>query len=315
MSPSESNSPNQKTTREKYKSLPKRVQTSCVFLSLLALIIYLDLTQFNFPWSISFAAAILSGFIVYEYYQMALKSSQLPFVKTGILFTILLFAARPIEEILSQNQIFITSFQLQLWLIIFALLICFGLQAKKAVCEKAFEGVASTMSGILYVGLLGSFLVQIAWVEHDKEYALKLPSNIKGIHLLGFSILVIKMTDIGAFMIGVAFGKHKWIPRISPGKSIEGLIGGVLSATLLAFLLNQYCWPIFNQFWEPIAYGLLMAYTGQLSDLIESVFKRCADMKDSGSYLPGFGGFFDLTDSLIASAPISYLLFIVFFYI
>ncbi len=315
MAPSESNSPNQKTTREKYKSLPKRVQTSCFFLSFLALIIYLDLTQFSFPWSISFAAAILSGFIVYEYYQMALKSSQLPFVKTGILFTILLFAARPMEEILSQNQIFFSSFQIQLWLIVFSLLICFGLQAKKPVCEKAFEGVASTMSGILYVGLLGSFLIQIAWVEHDKEFAQKIPNNIKGIHLLGFSILVIKMTDIGAFMIGVAFGKHKWIPRISPGKSIEGLIGGVLSATLLAFLLNQYCWPIFDQFWEPIAYGLLMAYSGQLSDLIESVFKRCADMKDSGTYLPGFGGFFDLTDSLIASAPISYLLFIVFFYI
>lgn len=315
MSTPDSTSPPQKTTREKYKSLPKRVQTSCIFLSLLALIIYLDLTQFNFPWSISFAAAILSGFIVSEYYRMALKSSQLPFIKTGISFTILLFAARPIEEILSQNQIYISTVQLQLWFIVFATLICFCLQAKKPICEKAFEGIASTMSGILYVGLLGSFLMQIAWLEHDKDLSQKIPSNIKGIHLLGFSILVIKMTDIGAFMIGVAFGKHKWIPRISPGKSIEGLIGGVLSATLLAVLLNHYCWPIFDQIWKPIVFGLLMAYVGQLSDLIESVFKRCADMKDSATYLPGFGGFFDLADSLIASAPISYLLFVLFFHI
>jgi len=315
MSTSDNNSQNQKTTREKYKSLPKRVQTSCIFLSLLALIIYLDLTQFKFPWSISFAAAILSGFIVYEYYQMAIKSNQLPFLKTGILFTVLIFVSRPIEEILTLNQIHISSFHLQLWLIVFATIVCFALQAKKPVCEKAFEGIASTLSGILYVGLLGSFLMQIAWLEHDPILSQKISGNIKGIHLLGFSILVIKMTDIGAFMIGVAFGKHKWIPRISPGKSIEGLIGGVLSATLLAFLLNQYCWHIFNHLWKPIAYGLLMAYVGQLSDLIESVFKRCANMKDSGTYLPGFGGFFDLTDSLIASAPISYLLFVVFYYI
>lgn len=297
----------QKTAREKYKSLPKRVLTSCIFLSLLALIIYLDLNQFKEPWSISIFAILLGGLIVQEYYQMALNCGQTPFIKVGFFFTILLFAAQPISKVLSDNQIIISADRYQIWIIIFALLSCFYLQALKPVCEKSFEGVASTISGVIYVGLLGSYLTFIAWLP-----PLQKEPNIRGVHLLIFSILVIKMTDIGAFMIGVAFGKHKWIPRISPGKSIEGLIGGVLSATLLAFLLNQFVWHIFNHTWEVIAYGLIMAYVGQLSDLIESVFKRSAGMKDSGTLLPGFGGFFDLADSLIASAPISYLLFIVF---
>ena len=176
-------------------------------------------------------------------------------------------------------------------------------QSKKPVCEKAFEGVAATISGVIYIGLLGSFLLQIAWIQPENK-----PEKF-GIYLLGFSILVIKMTDIGAFMIGVAFGKHKWIPRISPGKSIEGLIGGIISATLLALLLDQVVWHIFDQYWKALLFGCVIAYIGQLSDLVESIFKRSAGMKDSGSLLPGFGGFFDLMDSLIVTAPIAFLLF------
>lgn len=298
--------PPQKTTREKYKSLPKRVQTSCIFLSLLALIIYLDLNQFDFPWSIACTASVLSGFIVYEYYQMAIKSGHLPFVKIGIFFTVLLFAATPIQEILFTNGTTFSNGEristelIQIWLIIFALIFCFYQQSKKEVCEKAFEGVASTISGVIYIGLLGSYLVQIAWIHPEKKM---------GIYLLGYSILVVKMTDIGAFMIGVAFGKHKWIPRISPGKSIEGLIGGILSATLLSVILSMFVWEIFDKYWKAISFGLIIAYAGQLSDLVESIFKRSANLKDSANYLPGFGGFFDLMDSLIISAPIAFILF------
>lgn len=294
------NSPPQKSAREKYKSLPKRVLTSCIFLSILAIIIYLDLNQFDFPWSIAVTAVIIASFIVFEYYQMAINSGQLPFIKMGVFFTAFLFGATPIQEILSINQINISRELLQIWILILALVFCFFQQSKKPICEKAFESVASTISGVIYIGLLGGFLIQIAWLDTE---------NKMGIKLLGLSILVIKMTDIGAFMIGVAFGKHKWIPKISPGKSIEGLIGGVLSATLLSIILSIYVWEIFDQYWKAIAFGLIISYIGQLSDLVESIFKRSAGMKDSANYLPGFGGFFDLMDSLIISAPFAYILF------
>jgi phosphatidate cytidylyltransferase len=294
----------QKTMKEKYKSLPKRVFTSCIALTLLSIIIFLDLKKFEFPWSIAFASAIVSSFIVYEYFQMAIKSGQTPFIKIGIFFTALLFAAIPIHKILSFYQISITPEHLQIWILMFALMACFYQQSQNTVCEKAFEGVASTISGIIYIGLLGSYLLQIAWM-----HILQPDQKVNGIYLLGFSVLIIKMTDIGAFMIGVAFGKHKWIPRISPGKSIEGLIGGMISATLLGLFLDHFVWNIFDQMWKTIVFGLVIAYTGQLSDLVESIFKRSAGMKDSATYLPGFGGFFDLLDSLIVSAPIAFLLF------
>lgn len=289
----------QKTTREKYKSLPKRVLTSCIFLSLLAFIIYLDLNQFKYPWSIATIATIIGALIAFEYYQMALNSGQMPFKKIGVFFTALLFACVPVQTVLAPH--YQLSLELmQVWVLIIALMASFYQQSKKPVCEKAFEGIAATISGVIYIGLLGSFLLQIAWIE---------PENKLGIYLLGFSIFVIKMTDIGAFMIGVAFGKHKWIPRISPGKSIEGLIGGILSATLLALFLDQVVWHIFDQYWKALVFGVIVAYVGQLSDLVESIFKRSAGMKDSGNMLPGFGGFFDLMDSLIVTAPIAFLLF------
>ena len=300
----ENNSLPPKAMREKYKSLPKRVLTSCIALSILALIIYLDLNTFEFPWSIASAAVIVGTFIVYEYFQMAIKSGHTPFVKIGIFFTALLFAAIPIHKILSFYQTAITPELIQIWILIFALMACFYQQSQNKICEKAFEGVASTISGIIYIGLLGSYLTQIAWMHilHPEQ-------KINGIFLLGFSVLVIKMTDIGAFMIGVAFGKHKWIPRISPGKSIEGLIGGMISATLLAIILNHFAWKVFDQSWKTIIFGIVISFTGQLSDLVESIFKRSAGMKDSANYLPGFGGVFDLMDSLIVTAPIAFLLF------
>jgi phosphatidate cytidylyltransferase len=126
-------------------------------------------------------------------------------------------------------------------------------------------------------------------------------------------VAVIKMCDTGAFFIGCNFGKHKLIPWISPGKTWEGLLGGLATAALTAIGLAAA-----NNHWlqsEPEiplltagAVGLLFGFLGQAGDLVMSVFKRDSGIKDTSSVLPGLGGVLDVLDSLLLVGPVAYWL-------
>ncbi len=127
-----------------------------------------------------------------------------------------------------------------------------------------------------------------------------------------FLIAAAKFSDVGGLLFGMKFGKHKLCPSISPGKTVEGGIGAVFTSALVGGLL----WWGFGDYLPaglslPVAI-LIAAITGALalvSDLIESILKRQAGVKDSGTAIPGIGGAFDLMDSLILTAPVGYLLF------
>jgi phosphatidate cytidylyltransferase len=121
-------------------------------------------------------------------------------------------------------------------------------------------------------------------------------------------ILLTKACDIGAYFVGSAIGKHKLIPWLSPGKSWEGLIGGVALAAILGALAAQLS---FDSAGFPVWYGALVGITlglvGQAGDLLESLLKRSTGVKNSGT-LPGFGGILDLIDSPLLVAPVAYWL-------
>jgi phosphatidate cytidylyltransferase len=131
--------------------------------------------------------------------------------------------------------------------------------------------------------------------------------------LLGlWLIAVTKFCDVGALLSGMAFGRHKMAPVISPKKTWEGAIGGVLISAGLGALIAWLCRDSFPAHFTPAFAALAavpVAVIGVVSDLIESVIKRRANRKDSGNTIPGIGGVFDLTDSLILTAPIGFLLF------
>jgi len=117
---------------------------------------------------------------------------------------------------------------------------------------------------------------------------------------------LIWVTDTGAYYTGKSIGKHKFAPSISPNKTWEGTIGGLVAAILAAvafklFILAFLTWT------DVFALALLGGFWGQLGDLLESAVKRSADVKDSGSLLPGHGGVMDRFDSLIFTAPMYYL--------
>ena len=123
--------------------------------------------------------------------------------------------------------------------------------------------------------------------------------------LLGFFFLIIFGSDAGAYFAGRALGKHKLAPGISPGKTVEGLIGGLVAAGGFAALATATFFPqLPYQFSIPLA--IVLAVVGVLGDLCESAMKRGSGSKDAGSIIPGHGGFLDRLDSLLFGAPILY---------
>jgi phosphatidate cytidylyltransferase len=165
--------------------------------------------------------------------------------------------------------------------------------------SKMLAGIGVTVFGVLYVAFLGGYLVSTR-VAFDHPLNLHLST-----HLLGYFFLVIMGSDIGAYFAGRALGKHKLAPKISPGKTVEGLIGGILAAAGFGALATFWFFPELPYKWS-VPLAAVMAVIGVLGDLAESAMKRGAGAKDAASILPGHGGFLDRLDSLLLNAPILY---------
>jgi phosphatidate cytidylyltransferase len=163
--------------------------------------------------------------------------------------------------------------------------------------SKMLTGVGVTILGVMYIAFLGGFLVA---TRVGFEYHPYLST-----HLLGYFFLVLMGSDSGAYFAGKALGKHKLIPKISPGKTWEGLIGGFVAAAAFAALATFWFFPeLPYQISIPLA--VVMSGVGVLGDLAESAIKRGSNTKDAASILPGHGGFLDRLDSLLLNAPILY---------
>jgi phosphatidate cytidylyltransferase len=163
--------------------------------------------------------------------------------------------------------------------------------------SKMFTGIGVTLLGPLYVAFLGGFLVATRVGFESHLYL--------STHLLGFFFLVLMGSDTGAYFAGKALGKHKLIPKISPGKTWEGLIGGFVVAAAFAALATFWFFPELP-YQASIPLAIVMSGVGVLGDLAESAMKRGSNTKDAASILPGHGGFLDRLDSLLLNAPILY---------
>lgn len=163
--------------------------------------------------------------------------------------------------------------------------------------SKMLAGTGVTLLGVFYITFLGGFIVSM-------RTGFELNPGLST-HLLGYFFLVIMGADSGAYFAGKAFGKHKLIPAISPGKTFEGLVGGLLAAGGFAALATIWFFPELPFRWS-VPLGITMAAISVLGDLAESAIKRGSGAKDAASILPGHGGLLDRLDSLLFNAPILY---------
>lgn len=173
--------------------------------------------------------------------------------------------------------------------------------------ETRVEALASTLFGIVYVAVMLSYLVAIITpVPGDAVSA-------NGRLLLAlWLVAVVKFCDTGALLTGLAIGRHKMSPQISPKKTWEGAVGGVLSSMGVGALIAWLARDVLPPHMTPLVAAVIaipIAIIGIVADLVESVIKRRANFKDSGRTIPGIGGMFDLSDSIILVAPVGYLLF------
>jgi len=165
----------------------------------------------------------------------------------------------------------------------------------------SFSGVLANCGvsyfSILYLGLLSSFCISMRL-----EF---------GTWPLLMFIFVVKSADIGAYTVGSLCGKHKFSPKISPGKTWEGMGGAVAFAIIVAIGFALSC--DIMSWWFAIIFGLCLAFIGQIGDLVESMIKRDAEQKDSANKVPGFGGILDIIDSPLVAAPFGCLFFMLGF--
>ncbi|NQT09874.1 MAG: phosphatidate cytidylyltransferase [Desulfobacteraceae bacterium] len=157
---------------------------------------------------------------------------------------------------------------------------------------SVIELIARQVLGIIYIPLFLSCMVLIR-------------NDVDGIAWIFFLLTLVFAGDTGAFYVGRLFGRHKLCPAVSPGKTIEGAIGG-LAATLGAGLIFMNYFLKSFPLWPGILFFLSIGVIGQLGDLFESELKRYAGVKDSGSILPGHGGILDRIDALLFAAPVAY---------
>lgn len=166
------------------------------------------------------------------------------------------------------------------------------------------ETLAWSIFGVVYVPFMLQFLVRILILE--------VPHPRTGLVLAIWLIAVSKFCDVGALLTGLAIGKHKMSPNISPKKTWEGAIGGVIIAAGVGAAIAYFCREWTPAKFTPVfaaAVALPIATLAIVSDLVESIIKRRADTKDAGQTIPGIGGVFDLSDSLILTAPVGYAIF------
>ena len=183
----------------------------------------------------------------------------------------------------------------------FLILFVLGLCLRQLFARENPAGltaIAVTLLGLMYVPWLLNFIQKINFFP-----------GVEGKYFLLYFILLTKFSDMGAYVVGSLIGRHKLIPRISPGKTWEGFFGAIVISTGASLVFVHFFGGHLAGMnsHHAVILGIILSITAVIGDLIESLFKRECGAKDSGNILPGIGGILDLLDSLLFNAPIMYL--------
>ncbi len=252
-------------------------------------------------WALSIFQAFFCSWAVAEYYRLVRLQGHKPFTLLGIIGCFLLYITQQLTTLHPPTNGIIGYDWLLFTVIIIAILLY---QPIFRCTEQAIGNIATTIFGITYFWLLLSFLGRMRYLElkHGWEY--------DGLEFVFIFFCGSKICDIFGLLVGKRFGYHKLWPSISPKKSWEGFIGGMLASVgLIALVIYFHPESAMASIgWaRALPLGIILATLGLMGDLVESSLKREAQIKDTGGSLPGYGGVMDLLDSLVLNAPITYI--------
>jgi phosphatidate cytidylyltransferase len=249
---------------------------------------------------------VIAGLGLREFYGLVAKRGLVCFKGWGIFGGLLLMVstfyyvsgARGVPASAAKANDFETSI-----IIIFVLGLCLRQFVSKSN-EAGLLAISTTLFGLMYVPWLLNFIQKINFFP-----------NIEGRYYVLYFILVTKFSDMGAYCVGSLIGRHKMISRISPNKTWEGFGGAILFSAGGSFLfahlagihLATSVHPQGMPWLHATVLGVILSVAAVVGDLIESLFKREAGVKDSGRFFPGIGGILDLVDSLLFNAPLMYV--------
>ncbi len=223
----------------------------------------------------------------YEFYKLVRKTEASPQIVLGLISAGLLFLSCYANAQYNTKSIFfLFAFSLVLLPII-------EMYRKK---EKPFTNIAFTIMGLCYVALPFSLINYMAFPFGEHQFHYKI--------VLGVFIMI-WANDTGAYLVGVNFGKHRLFERISPKKSWEGSIGGALVTLAIAWGISKFFMDL--SFVQWLITGVIVVIFGSLGDLVESLFKRSINVKDSGTILPGHGGILDRFDAILLVSPMVFI--------
>ncbi|MBE3126814.1 MAG: phosphatidate cytidylyltransferase [Candidatus Atribacteria bacterium] len=270
---------------EKYNNILKRTATIIIAVFLAFLTIFWK----GFPFFIIIIIIALLG--LKELYSIAYKLGYRPSYILGSVLTFYFIIIRVYD-------IYCWNYYIENIIITFFIILTFIFQLFKKDYSKVLAEISITIFGSIYLGYLLSFMLKIKDLPNGNYYLISL-------------LIITWANDTGAYLIGTKFGKNKIFPKISPKKTIEGSIGGIIFSIASTFALKNWLNLTFN---ELLSLGLIISIIAQLGDLFESVLKRGSGIKDSGTLIPGHGGILDSLDSLIFTAPIFYYYYYIVLY-
>lgn len=274
-------------TLNKYNNLTQRLVTGFIGAGLVIYASYFS------EWTYFLVFLVICCLSIFEFYRLTGLDGMLPLKYIGTLNALLIF----LLSFLVEKGIIAKQF----YYIIFpsiALIFLIKLYKKE---KKPFTNIAYTLLGIIYVGL--PFALLNLSVYADGTYNFQIIIGI---------LLLLWASDTGGYIAGVLFGRHKLFERVSPKKSWEGMVGSFILAIIIATLLGKYFVTMTWFQWYIVA--VIMVVAGTYGDLVESLFKRSIEIKDSGTSLPGHGGFLDRFDGLLISIPFIVFLLKVFIF-
>jgi phosphatidate cytidylyltransferase len=237
------------------------------------------------PYVFDAAIALVSVLALHEFLALGTrKGYDMPIVLC-ILITLFIIAAFILKQVSVEMGMFVTL-----------LVIPASYVFRKSSVEDALPSSAIAVLATMYVGMLGGSMIRLR-----SDFG-----PVIGPNLIFFLLLVVWLGDAGAYYVGKRFGKHKLSPRISPKKTVEGLVGGVITSAITAIVIHLTFFPQIRLV-HAIVVGIVLSISGVIGDLAESMWKRSAAVKDSGTLIPGHGGFLDRFDSILFTAPILYV--------